>query len=246
MKVAVTGAAGLLGQALLPALSASHQVRASDLRPRAGRPPVEAADVLDRAAMDALCGGMDAVVHLAHAAWDPSLADDDNESRILDTRLKGTYTLLLAAAAQGVRRVVQVSDLCALSGYGDELIVGEDFAPLPDTSAHQQAVHLSELVGREFSRLHPGLVCTLRLGALVDAAALTPDAAFQDDWLDLADATAAIVRALEVDTFDGFGHWELYDLAAEIPGGRYDLRKIRAGRLAFSPRQDFAAWRQGT
>lgn len=144
-----------------------------------------------------------------------------------------------------MRRVVQVSDLCSLSGYDDELIVSEDFVPLPDTSAHQQAVYLGELVGREFARLHPGLVCTLRLGALVNAASLPADATFEEDWLDLGDAVAAILRALEVDGFDGFGHWGLYDLAAETPAGRFDLRKIRSGRLGFEPRYNYdELWRR--
>jgi len=241
MKVAVTGAAGALGQALVPALATEHEVRASDLETRDGAIPIAAADVLDRQAMDALCEGVEAVVHLAHAAWDEALSDDANVARILDTRIKGTYTLLLAAAEKGVRRVVQVSDLCALSGYGAELIVSEDFVPLPDTSPHQQAVYLSELVGREFARLHPGMVCTLRLGTLIDAAAPPQDAAPGEDWLDRRDAVAAILRALEVDSFDGFQHWGLYDLAAPTPGGRFDLRKIRDGRFGFAPQHGFAA-----
>jgi nucleoside-diphosphate-sugar epimerase len=243
MKVAVTGAAGFLGQALLPFLAAAHTVRASDLRSAAGEGAISAADVLDRAAMDALCDGMDAVVHLAHAAWDPALSAAANAARILDTRIKGTYTLLLAAADRGVKRVAQVSDLCVLSGYAAGLIVSEDFVPLPDTSAHQQAVYLSELVGREFARLHPGMVCTLRLGTVVDAGSLDAGAPFREDWLDVADAVAAILRALEVDGFDGLAHWGLYNLAADIAGSRFDLRKIRHGHFGFAPRQDFAAWR---
>ena len=187
---------------------------------------------------------MDGVVHLAHATRDPSRPEDEDDARILDTRIKGTYTLLLAAVEKGVRRIVQVSDLGILSGYAGELIVAEDFVPLPDASAHQQAVYLSELVGREFARLRPGLVCTLRLGRLVDAASLGPEARFEEDWLDVGDAVAGILRALEVDGFDGLGHWGLYNLAAETAGGRYDLRKSRTGRLGFSPRQGCGGWRE--
>lgn len=244
MKVAVTGAAGALGQSLLPALCRQHEAFASDLRERDGQVPIAAADVLDRSAMDALCEGMDAVVHLAQASSNPSQPDDENDARILDTRIKGTYNLLLAAAEKGLRRVVQISDLCALSGYAEDLILSEDFAPRPDTSAHQQAVFLSELVGREFARLHPGLVCTLRLGTLVDASTLADDAVPGEDWLDIGDAVGAILRALEVESFDGFGHWGLYDLAAETPRARYDLRKIRDGQFGFSPDHDFSAWRE--
>ena len=244
MKIAVTGAAGFLGRALLPELARRHEVRAVDLESSAGDPPVARGDVLELADMEELCRDMDAVVHLACAAWDDKLTEAENETRILETRLKGTYNVLQAAAAAGVRRVVQVSDLCALSGYDEDLMVSEDFLPLPDTSARQQSVYLSELVGREFARSHSGLVLTLRLGKLVHVDQLPQDAVFEDDWLAVADAVAAILRALEIDGYDGLGDWGLYNLAADVPRKRYSLLKIQSGKFAFSPTEDFAAWRK--
>ena len=242
----MTGAAGFLGQALVPALARHHEVRAHDLEAADGPPPIASADVLDCGDMEALCSGVDAVVHLACARWDDALSDADNETRILDTRLKGTNHLLRAAAEAGIRRVVQISDLCVFSGYADDIIVSEDFAPLPDSSAHQQSVYLSELVGREFARLHPGLVATLRLGQLVRAQQLPPGAAFDESWLDVDDAIAAILRALELESFDGISQWGIYNLAADVPDSRYSLLKISTGTFAFTPSQDFRAWREQT
>lgn len=242
----MTGAAGFLGQALVPVLQEHHQVCAADRKAAAGPPPILAADVVDRQAMDSLCRGVDAIVHLACARWDDALSDADNETRILDTRLKGTYYLLQSAVKARVRRVIQVSDLCVFSGYGDDIIVSEDFLPLPDTSAQQQSVYLSELVGREFARLQPGLVATLRLGKLVRAQELPADAAFDESWLDLDDAIAAIVRCLEVESFDGLNHWGIYNLAASVPDSRFSLLKISSGHFAFTPSQDFRAWWEPT
>lgn len=234
MQVAVTGALGRLGAALVSGLSGErHTVRPSDLQAADGDPPTVKADVLCEDDMAALCDGVDAVVHLACASWAEGLSDAENETRILDTRLKGTCNLMKAAAAAGVRRVIQVSDLCVYSGYAEDIMVSEDFLPLPDCSAQQQSVYLSELVGREFSRLHPGLVLTLRLDRLAEEGA---KGASGDDGarLAMADAVAGIGRALEVDGFDGID-WGIYNLAADHPGSRYSLLKISSGRFGFRP-----------
>lgn len=244
MKIAVTGAAGFLGRALISELAARHEVSAADLKAEEGDPAIVRGDVLELADMEELCRGVDAVVHLACGGWDEPLTEAENEACLLDTRLKGTYNVLQAAVEAGVKRVVQVSDLCVFSGYEEELMVSEDFLPLPDTSAYQQSVYLSEWVGREFSREHSGLVLTLRLGKLVDVDALAPDAVFEEDWLAVSDAVAAIGRALEVEEYDGLVGWGLYHLAADVPQTRYSLLKIQSGTFAFSPAEDFGAWRQ--
>lgn len=244
MKIAITGAAGFLGRALLKELAGEHEMRGIDLDVPDDLPEVERGDVLVAEEMEEMCRGMDRVIHLASARREDGLSSAENETRIMDTRLKGTYNVMKAAGEAGVGRVIQVSDLCVFSGYEEEVMVGEDFLPLPDTSAEQQAVYLSELVGREFARLYPGLVLTLRLGQLVETGKLEAGARFEADWLDLGDAVAAIERGLEVDGYDGMGHWGLYDLAADVPGGRYSLLKIKSGRFGFRPRVGFAAWRK--
>ena len=238
MKVAVTGAAGMLGQALLPRLAGSHEVHPTDIVGTDVR-----ADVLDRDDMRRLCTGADMVIHLACAAWRSELSDAENETRILDTRLKGTYNLLEAALEAGVCRVIQISDVCIYSGYDEEIAVSEDFVPLPDTTAMQQSVYLSESIARAFSRRRPGLVLTLRLGELVEAHELRADAVFDPAWLDVDDAVDGIVRALEVERYDSVESWGLYNLTADHPCGRFSLLKIKSGAFGFQPRQDFSAWR---
>jgi nucleoside-diphosphate-sugar epimerase len=214
-------------------------VQPSDLQAADGDPPTVRADVLSENEMENLCAGAEAVVHLACASWDEELSAADNETRIMDTRLKGTYNLMKAAAAAGVKRVVQVSDLCVYSGYGEDIVVSEDFLPLPDCSAPEQSVYLSELIGREFSRLHPGLVLTLRLGQLTAQAGVEADGD-DGECLAIDDAVEGIARALEVDGYDGLSHWGIYNLAAERPGSRYSLLKISSGRFGFRPGQSVA------
>ena len=239
MKIAITGAAGVIGRSLVPFLSQSHDVSPSDLKPG---PSVKQADVLNPEAIVALCDSMDAVIHLAAAHWQDNLSDHENATRILDTRLKGTYNILHAAMQAEVKRVIQVSDVCVYNGYDEDLIVSEDFLPLPDTSAYQQSVYLSELVGREFARLSSGLVMTLRLGKVVDISTLTEDIPLDESWIDIQDALAGIAQALEIEHYDGMGHWGLYNLVGDIPNGRYSLHKTKTGHYGFHPVQTFEAW----
>lgn len=233
MKIAITGARTGLGQVLAAHLAPRHEVRAAEV------------DVLDLEAVRAWVAGADRVVHLARAQARPGEGAAAADSRILDTALKGTCHVMQAAREAGAAQVVQVSDLSIFSGYDDDLILSEDFVALPDTSAPQQAVHLAEGVGHEFAREKPGFVLTLRLGTLVAAADLAAGAPFDRDWLDLADAAAAIERGLALDRYDHPEHWGLYNLVADTPFSRFALRKVKGGRFAFAPQVDFRAWWPG-
>ena len=191
MKIAITGAAGFLGRILTPKLAALHEIFPSDLL--GATAAMEQVDVLEEKDVQRLCADVEVVIHLACAGWRDGLSEAENETRILDTRIKGTWNVMQAAMDAGVRRVIQVSDLCIFAGYDASVMVSEDFIPLPDTTAYQQSVYLSELIGREFARLKNGLVLTLRLGKLVAAAGLPVAAEFDPAWLD----TDAL--ALEID-----------------------------------------------
>jgi hypothetical protein len=213
-------------------LEVGHDVRATD---------IDEIDVLKEEQVRELCAGMERVVHLACAhrrQGEPANAED---GRILDTALKGSWNVMQAAREAGVAQVVQVSDVCIYDGYEEDHILSEDMVPLPDTSAEQQALHLAEGVGHEFAREAPGSILTLRLGRLVDVESLPAQTPFDRNWLDMGDATAAILRGLELDSYDHPSHWGLYNLVADTPYRRFALR-ILEGRFAFAPQVDFRAW----
>ena len=242
MNISITGAAGALGRAITLPLSERHDISPTDIRMAPGARMIVRADVLDIEAVEELCKGMDAIIHLAQATWDDRLSDTENERRILETRLKGTYNVLKCASAAGVPRVVQVSDLRIYSGYDDELKVSEDFLPLPDTSVYQQSVYLSEQIANEFAQQYPGMVLTLRLGRVMDQGKMAGDSPLEDNWLDYRDAIRAIERAVTLDKFDGSSHWGLYNLAADLPNGRYSLLKISSGHFGLKPKFNFEDW----
>lgn len=126
MRIALTGATGFLGGAVLGQLIAGgHQVKALTRRPQPAQAGVAwiAGDLADVAALDALAAGTDAVIHVAGAVNAP---DRDG---FVAANVTGTEALLAAAARAGISRFVLVSSLSArepdLSDYGWSKHAGE-------------------------------------------------------------------------------------------------------------------------
>ena len=120
-RVLVTGGAGFIGSALVKALlerGDSVVVLDNLLTGVVANVPDEAefvyGDVRDLAAVATVCEGVDTVFHQAAVDSVPrSIADPDGTQR---TNVAGTLTVLQAALANGVRRVVYAS---SSSVYGE-------------------------------------------------------------------------------------------------------------------------------
>jgi uncharacterized protein YbjT (DUF2867 family) len=119
VTIAVTGATGFVGQALLDrAVEAGLEVRALARQPQPARPGVEwvAGDLADREALTALLRRAQAVIHIAGVvnALDAAGFEAGN--------VAGTLNLVECAVAAKVPRFVHVSSLSArepqLSAYG--------------------------------------------------------------------------------------------------------------------------------
>ena len=119
MTIAITGATGFVGQALLDrAVKAGHEVRALTRREQPPRAGVEwvRGDLDNRAALKRLCKGAEAAIHVAGVVNAPDAAGFEAGN------VTGTLNLIEAARHQGVPRLVHVSSLSArepdLSAYG--------------------------------------------------------------------------------------------------------------------------------
>jgi nucleoside-diphosphate-sugar epimerase len=129
MRVVVTGATGNVGTAVLRALEREPAVDAVvGVARRAAGPGLSKVtwaqgDVRDRAALDALVAGADAVVHLA---WVIQPARDRDLS--LDVNVEGSREVFAAAAAAGVRTLVHASSLGAYSPVAGSPKVRETWA----------------------------------------------------------------------------------------------------------------------
>jgi hypothetical protein len=128
LRVAVTGATGLLGSALVPFLTTGgHQVIAVSRR-RGLRDAIHwdpAAGVIDYAGLE----GLDAVVHLAGESVGTRWSEH-RKRRIRDSRVEGT--MFLAEALAGLRRpprvLVSASAMGIYGNRGDE-VLAEDAVP---------------------------------------------------------------------------------------------------------------------
>ena len=118
MKIAVTGASGLIGSALVPHLRGSgHDVMRLVRRPAAS---------VDEISWDPQSGsvdltrleGTDAVIHLAGAGVGDHRWTDAYKREILDSRVDGTHTIVRAMTALEKRPAVLVS-ASAIGWSGD-------------------------------------------------------------------------------------------------------------------------------
>jgi uncharacterized protein (TIGR01777 family) len=118
MKVAITGASGLIGTALVPHLrSVGHEVLRLVRRPSGAPDEVTwdpAAGSIDLAGLQ----GVDGVVHLAGAGVGDHRWSDDYKREILDSRVDGTHTIARAMAEIENRPRVLVS-ASAIGFYGE-------------------------------------------------------------------------------------------------------------------------------
>ena len=117
MTIAVTGATGFVGQALLDqALETGQTVKALTRRDQLPRDGVDwvSGDLESAEALRALMRGAEAVIHVAGVVNDAARFESGN--------VLGTLNVIEAAKAEGVQRFIHVSSLSArepeLSAYG--------------------------------------------------------------------------------------------------------------------------------
>ena len=212
MKVAVTGASGLIGSALVPALwGQGHDVvRFVRGTPRAAdeRPWDPAARRLDPEHLS----DVDAVVHLAGAGvgdrrWTPSY-----KSTILRSRTDGTATVAEAIAASGHPRVLLSAS--AIGWYGDtgDRLTDESGPAgtgfLADVVRQWEAsTAAAERAGVRTAHLRTGIVLSGDGGALQRQAQIArlglgaPLGSGRQwvSWISMADELGAILHLLTAD-----------------------------------------------
>jgi len=118
-RLALTGATGFVGSAVLDeALGHGHDLSALTRRAQPPREGVEWTEgtLGDPSALEALCEGADAIIHVAGLTNTPDPAEFERAN------VAGTANMIAAAKAAGVDRFVFVSSLSArepaLSAYG--------------------------------------------------------------------------------------------------------------------------------
>jgi len=169
--VAVTGAAGLIAQRLLPRLAADWQVVGLDVREPGRR--LRGVDVrlvdISRSDLVPVLAGADVLVHLASVV-DP-LPDEALMARV---NVEGARRVLDAAAKVGVRKVVRVSGAAVYGAWATNPVPLTEDSPLrpnPGFSPAIQAAEAERLLG-EWREAHPeAVVTTLRTAPVLGPGA---------------------------------------------------------------------------
>jgi nucleoside-diphosphate-sugar epimerase len=209
VRIAVTGAAGLLGRHVVArAVRAGHEVVATDLpgAPAASGGSVEwrAADLTDLDAVRSVLAGTEAVVHLG-GLTNPHHPEPD----VHRINVGGTHHVLVAAEEHGLAAGCLASSINAIGGvYStrpryDHFPIDEREHPTYCEDSYSLSKWLIEQQSAAFARRRPGAVLSaLRLhGLRADAASARSD----DDerarkdlwgWVSLDAAASACLLAL--------------------------------------------------
>ena len=131
MKIALTGASGLVGRFLLSGLTArGYEVVAL------GQSNVPGAELREwRLGRAAPLAGCDAVVHaaLSHAPGRYRGGEGDDPAGFLERNRDGSLRLLEEARAAGLSRAVFLSSRAVYGDYPPGTVLTEDLPPRPDT-----------------------------------------------------------------------------------------------------------------
>lgn len=228
MHLLLTSAAAPLAQALAEPLRTDHAVRLTERTPLPGRTDFVLSPLGPDLSTNLLIRGIDAVIHVAEPL------PTDNALQQIDYLTRCTYNLCLAAAAEGVKRLIYLSTLNLMTAYDPTYRVNERWKPQPPPDAPVLAKHLGEYTCREFAREHKLTVVVLRLGKVVRAEAVAGQPV-DPLWVDERDVAQAVALALTADV----PRWAIFHIGADSPRARFSVATAKQV-LKYAPRYTFA------
>ena len=175
MKIAVFGAAGWVGRAILDNLSRGHEVRACDRSAEAWKAVARIdgewlggvlhGNVADYGSVDRALEGMDAIVHAAvYFSGAPGAYGVDDEQPFL-VNLKGLWNVLEAARTRGIRRVVHIGSCQVVHPEG---VFFSSEVRRPDAGLYSVTKRLQEEMCRQYHDAFGMSIVVLRPCSIVD------------------------------------------------------------------------------
>jgi hypothetical protein len=224
-QVLVTGAAGRVGQQLLPGLRKRFDLRLMDRVPvpdADGGARVVMGELTDRRLLDDAVAGVDAVVHLAGNP-DPDASWQD----LRNPNVEGFAGLLAVSRDRGVRRVIFASSVHAMGGYDGRRRwpIDPGWPPAPCCS-YGATKAFDEALARAYDYQTEMSLIGLRLGLSTPEASPAQAVA---GWLRPADLQRVVLGALDTDVKFGVYH------AVSWPGRRRWNIEATIDELGYQP-----------
>lgn len=231
-RILLTGAAGGLGQILRETLQAQAAiVRASDISPMT--PPhgdheeVINCNLADKAGVEALVEGVDAIVHLGGISVERSFEE------ILDANIRGTFHLYEAARKHGVKRIVFASSNHVTGFYAQDEQLDAHSLRRPDGYYGLSKSYGEDMATFYFHRYGIETV-SLRIGSSFPEPR---NLRMLSTWLSYADLEHLVERALLA---SDVGHTVVYGVSANREAW-WDNRY--AAHLGFNPQDSSEQFR---
>ena len=224
MHILITAASSHTGRILSGQL-ASHSIRRTDVTTGDG---VMQCDLGHGAETDDIVAGIDAIVHIGYFGF---TSDDPNA--VIDYHTRRTYNLLWAASEAGVPLVINVSTLKLMAAYEENLVVTENWKPLPHAGdVDLLAAHLCEIMCKEFARDRKIKVTNLRIGwPITDGGRDSAVASGSDSAVCADDIGLALNAAL---AHPDLPQWSDLHVQSTVPNQRYTTAKA-AQTLGIEP-----------
>lgn len=249
-RVLITGAEGLIGSVLRERLTERYEIVALTREPQ-GFPSV-VADVAKLDEIVAACAGIDAVIHLAAAAW-----LDAPWEEVLPNSIVGARNVFEAARRRGVGTVVFASSGHVIGGAEEEAAPGiyalddprvfDGATPPRPNSEYAVAKIFGEAMGRFYADVHGMRVICLRIGNVLRSddptsgetgrgrtKHLGPDERFQRmraKWLSQRDCAELFACALDAEHV----RWAVVFGTSNNPRQMWSLAEARR-LLGYEPR----------
>jgi uronate dehydrogenase len=195
-RILVTGAAGLIGRALAPALRERFALRLLDLHPVAalGDDEVVRGDIRDDQVMAAACEDVVAVVHLAARGHDAPIDE------LVAHNVEGTRTVFEAARRAGVGTIVFASTGQVVGGYAFDQPLTPDL-PVRPTNPYACTKVYGEALARYYAEQHGLSVVCLRVGWFEreEGTKRQTRGDLSRTWCSPGDLAQLVVKSIEAD-----------------------------------------------
>ena len=211
MKVAVFGAAGWVGRAVLEGFAGKHEVRSFEISPEAwdvyrdidGEWEGEKVygDIADFHAVDKALEGMDGVVHLTAYFGGEKPPEEDEKPFLVN--VKGLWNVLESARQRDLVRVVHMGS-CQVE-HPDGIFLSADIRR-PDASLYAVGKRLQEELCRQYHDAYAQRIIVFRPASIIDTRSNTgragQPAGGGTSWVCRHDLAQACHLALESSTID--------------------------------------------